>query len=99
MLNIVIISPLCTVYLTLFYIDTATDYQPRAPRKKGVPDPESIPEIWRYSETLPVAELLASWEQKFRSLEWTADPFNVEGGMMLRYDRATDVSLRPLLNM
>ncbi|KAG9643569.1 hypothetical protein KCU64_g11713, partial [Aureobasidium melanogenum] len=81
-------------YGSLLLLDTkkgtATDYQPQAPRKKGVPDPEAAPEIWRYSETLPVADLLALWEQKFRSLEWTADLFNVEGGIMLRHDRATD---------
>ena len=35
--------------------------------------------------------MLALWKQKFRTLEWTVDPFNEEGGMMLRYDRATDV--------
>ncbi|KAG9531060.1 hypothetical protein KCU93_g2321, partial [Aureobasidium melanogenum] len=81
-------------YGSLLLLDTkkvtATDYQPQAPRKKGVPDPETTPEVWRYSETLPVADLLALWEQKFRSLEWTANPFNVEGGIMLRHDRATD---------
>ena len=64
-----------------------------------MPDPDDTPEIWRYYETLPVAEMLASWEQKFRSLEWSVDPFNNEQGMLLRYDRATDVSLRPLVNM
>ncbi|KAH0009669.1 hypothetical protein KCU78_g10618, partial [Aureobasidium melanogenum] len=81
-------------YGSLLLLDTkkvtATDYQPQAPRMKGVPDPETTPEIWRYSETLPVADLLALWEQKFRSLEWTANPFNVEGGIMLRHDHATD---------
>ncbi|KAI5202618.1 hypothetical protein E4T39_04705 [Aureobasidium subglaciale] len=81
-------------YGSLLLLDTehgtAIDYQPQAPRKKGVPDPETTPEIWRYAETLPVAELLASWEQKFRTLEWTANPFDVEGGIMLRYDRMTD---------
>nr|POE85218.1 hypothetical protein CFP56_67375 [Quercus suber] len=81
-------------YGSLLLVDTekgtATDYQPRASRKTGMPEPESTPEFWRHFETLPVVELLASWEQKFRCLEWTADPFNAEGGMMLRYDRATD---------
>ncbi|CAD0111528.1 unnamed protein product, partial [Aureobasidium uvarum] len=72
-------------------VGTATDYQPRGARKAGVPDPSTTPQIWRYSETKPIAELLASWEQKFRSLEWTVNPFNDEGGMMLRHDRATDV--------
>jgi len=56
-----------------------------------VPESGTVPEIWRYSETKPIAEMLASWKQKLRSLEWTVDPFNEEGGMMLRYDRATDV--------
>lgn len=37
--------------------------------------------------------MLAMWKQHFRSLDWTVDPFNEEGGMMLRYDRATDVRL------
>lgn len=91
MLNTAVGSLLCTVHLIISCKGTATDYQPQAPRKKGVPDPEAAPEIWRYSETLPVADLLALWEQKFRSLEWTADLFNVEGGIMLRHDRATDV--------
>ncbi|KAI5236667.1 hypothetical protein E4T42_09393 [Aureobasidium subglaciale] len=81
-------------YGSLLLLDTekgtATDYQPQAPRKKGVPDPETTSEIWRFAETSPVAELLASWEQKFRTLEWTANPFNAEGGIMLRYDRMTD---------
>lgn len=62
-----------------------------------MPDPETTPQIWRYYETLPIAELFASWEQNFRSLEWTANPFNFERGMMLRYDGATDVRLRPSL--
>lgn len=76
-------------------VGTATDYQPQAPRKKGVPEPENTPELWRYSETLPIASLLESWEQKFLSLEWTVDPFNAEDGIMLRYDRATEVSPNP----
>lgn len=99
MLNITVDSLLCTIHLTISCKVTATDYQPQAPRKKGVPDPETTPEIWRYSETLPVADLLALWEQKFRSLEWTSNSFNVEGGIMLRHDRATDVRLRSLLIM
>jgi len=72
-------------------VGTAIDYQPRSARKKGVPEPGTVSEIWRYSETRPIAGMLASWKQKFRTLEWTVDPFNEEGGMMLRYDRATDV--------
>ena len=75
----------------LLCLGTAIDYQPRSARKKGVPEPGTVPEIWRYSETKPIAEMLASWKQKFRILEWTVDPFNEEGGMMLRYDRATNV--------
>jgi hypothetical protein len=79
--------------LTPLFIGTAIDYQPRGARKAGVPEPGTVPEIWRWSETKPVAELLESWKQKFRSLEWTVDPFNDENGMMLKYDRATDVRL------
>jgi hypothetical protein len=72
---------------------TAIDYQPRGARKAGVPEPETVAGIWRWSETAPVVELLESWKQKFRTLEWTVNPFDGEGGMMLRYDRVTDVSL------
>jgi hypothetical protein len=85
-----ITSTSCTVYLTQFWTGTATDWQPKAPLRKGMPS-RTTPELWRFHETLPVAELLASWEQKFRTLEWTVDPFNDEGGMMLKWDRATDV--------
>ncbi|KAI4853926.1 hypothetical protein E4T44_00545 [Aureobasidium sp. EXF-8845] len=59
-------------------------------RKAGVPEPGTVAEIWRWSKTAPVAELLDSWEQKFRTLEWTVNPFNEECGMLLRYDRATE---------
>jgi hypothetical protein len=76
-------------------LGTATDYQPQGARKAGVPEPGTVAEIWRWSKTAPVAELLDSWEQKFRTLEWTVNPFNEEGGMLLRYDRATEVRLRP----
>jgi hypothetical protein len=83
-------------YLTIILVGTAIDDQPQAPRSVGVPDPETAPlPMWRYSNTLPVAEMLASWEQNFRSLEWTVDPFNADGGMMLRWNRETDVRLLP----
>jgi hypothetical protein len=75
------------------FVGTAVDHQPRGARKAGVPEPGTVPEIWRWSQTAPVAELLESWKQKFRTLEWTVNPFDGEGGMMLRYDRVTDVSL------
>jgi hypothetical protein len=74
---------------------TAIDYQPRGARKAGMPEPGTVPEIWRWSETATVAELLESWKQKFRTLEWTVNPFDGEGGMMLRYDRVTDVRSSP----
>jgi hypothetical protein len=84
-----------SVFMIVHNIDIATataiDYQPRGARKAGVPEPGTVAEIWRWSETAPVAELLEAWKQKFRTLEWTVDPFNEEGGILLRYDRATDV--------
>lgn len=88
---VVCYTVLCAYSLMPSCVGTAIDYQPRSARKKGVPEPGTVPEIWRYSETKPIAEMLASWKQKFRTLEWTVDPFKEEGGMMLRYDRATDV--------
>lgn len=81
------------VPLTPSCVGTAIDYQPRAARKEGVPEPGTVSEIWRYSETKSVTDMFASWKEHFRSLDWTVDPFNAEGGMMLRYDRATDVRL------
>jgi hypothetical protein len=90
-----VLTPL--FYYSMFdsFVGTAVDYQPRGARKAGVPEPGTVPEIWRWSETAPVAELLESWKQKFRTLERTVNPFDGEGGMMLRYDRVTDVRLSP----
>jgi hypothetical protein len=84
---------LCTVNeLThLIHTGTITDYLPAEPVKQGAPDPES-PDFWRSFETLPPAEIFAVWEHRFRSLEWTVNPFDVDDGMMVRWDRGTDVS-------
>lgn len=52
-------------------------------------------DFWHSRETRPMAEFFSLWEARFRSLEWTVDPFDDEEGMLLRYDNATDVSLDP----
>lgn len=74
----------------------AYDYQPKAPRQAHEPDTHEDPEesllMWQYSDAAPIADLLASWEENFRSLEWTANPYDTEGGMLLRADNMTDVS-------
>ncbi|SMY22140.1 unnamed protein product [Zymoseptoria tritici ST99CH_1A5] len=69
---------------------TATDYQPQAPLKDGMPDPDTTKEWWRHNDTLPIAEFFASWKEKFRTLEWAVNPFDCEHNTLLRYDRATD---------
>ncbi|SMQ48444.1 unnamed protein product [Zymoseptoria tritici ST99CH_3D1] len=78
-------------YGSLVVVDTergtATDYQPQAPLKDGMPDSDTMEEWWRHHETLPIAEFFASW---FRTLEWVVNPFDSEHGMLLRYNRATD---------
>lgn len=57
-----------------------------------MPEPETTSELWRWHETHPVAAFFDTWIQKFRTLEWTVNPFDAEDGMMLRWDRMTDVT-------
>lgn len=79
----------------------AYDYQPKAPRQAHEPDPHENPDefplIWQYSDAAPIEDLLDSWIENFRSLEWTANPYDTEGGIMLKADDMTDVSPISLL--
>ncbi|CEJ80162.1 hypothetical protein VHEMI00365 [[Torrubiella] hemipterigena] len=71
--------------------NTFSDYQPGGPLKASETTAETDPnDFWHSYETRPVAEFFGLWEERFYSLEWTVDPFDDEGGMLLRYDNMTD---------
>ncbi|KAH8694322.1 hypothetical protein BGW36DRAFT_384747 [Talaromyces proteolyticus] len=71
--------------------NTFSDYQPGGPSKASETNAETNPDdFWHSRETRPVAEFFSLWEERFRTLEWTVDPFDDEEGMLLRYDNATD---------
>ncbi|TQV93182.1 hypothetical protein IF1G_07760 [Cordyceps javanica] len=73
--------------------NTFSDYQPGGPSRAPESNAETNPDdFWHSRETRPVAEFFGLWEERFRSLEWTVDPFDDEAGMLLRYDNATDAS-------
>jgi hypothetical protein len=72
-------------------VGTVTDFIQQERPERSEPGIDS-PDYWRAYQTLPVEYFFKQWEGKFRSLEWVVNPYNIDDGMMLRYDEETDVS-------
>ena len=53
---------------------------------------EDSPDFWRAYHTLPIPDFLEEWKDKYRSLEWMVVPENVHDAVMIRNDKAADVS-------
>lgn len=63
------------------------------------PDPgEDSPDHWRVCRTLPVAEMLAEWKDKYWQLEWVVVPDNADDGVTYRMDVETDMSFQQSKN-
>ena len=70
---------------------TITDFIQNERPEHDEPGPDS-PDFWRAYHTLPIADFLEEWNEKYRSLKWVVVPKNELDAVMIRHDAATDVS-------
>ena len=70
---------------------TITDFIQQERPEHDEPGRDS-PDFWRAYHTLPIADFLEEWKDKYRSLEWVVVPKNEFDAVMIRHDAATDVS-------
>lgn len=55
--------------------------------------PQDSPDAWRAYHTRPLEDFFEEWKDKYRVLEWTAVPGNVEDGIVFGSNANADVRI------